>query len=109
MLAILVTPAEATDSRIWQVTENQVLIQQEIQLLAYRMDQQTSRIDQLTVRVDHLTDQVGNLALQMEHFAQQAKQDRSQATLDRAEFRSTVQPLLEVLTQQDNDNGRTEE
>jgi methyl-accepting chemotaxis protein len=69
------------------------------------LDQLTVRMDQLTVRVDQLSDHMGGLAIQMEEMSQQAAQDRSQAAIDRAEFRSTVQQLLDVLSQRFSSNG----
>jgi hypothetical protein len=48
---------------------------------------------------------MGGLAIQMEKMIQQAEQDRSKAAIDRADFRSTVQQLLEVLSQQFTSNG----
>lgn len=48
---------------------------------------------------------LGRLEQQIASLAQQAEQDRNQASIDRAEFRSTVEQLLQVLTQQLNGNG----
>ena len=85
--AILVSHAEATDRRINQVTENQLLIQQDIQLLTVRLDQLSE-----TVRTQ----------------AEQAAIDRRQAEIDRAEFRTTVQGILDALTQRFSGNGHPE-
>ena len=46
-----------------------------------------------------------DLRQQMAEYAQRAEQDRSQAAIDRAEFRSTVDRLLQVLTERFTRNG----
>lgn len=43
------------------------------------------------------------------HQGEQAEQDRSQAAIDRAEFRSTVNQLLERLVERFNTNGHGHE
>jgi outer membrane murein-binding lipoprotein Lpp len=117
--AILVTHAEATDRRIDQLVESHLLLRQDVQLQGANIDRLTANVqlqganidrltanvDRLGIRVDQLTEDVGNLAIQLEEQAQQSEQDRSQAAIDRADFRSTVDRLLEVLTQQHNGNG----
>lgn len=95
-----------------------------IDRLADRFDQLTETVDRLTQRFDQLTETVDRLAQHSEQrhleseariamledrfqeFTEQAERDRSQATLDRAEFRTTIQSLLEVLTQRYNGNGQ---
>jgi hypothetical protein len=59
-------------------------------------------------RVDQVTEQMGGLAIQVEGMLRSAEQERSQAALDRAEFHSTVQQLLEVLTQRFTSNGHSD-
>lgn len=93
MLAVLITHAEGTDRRINQLAENQLLIQQDLSLL--------------TNRVDRLSDRVDVVNATVEAIAQQAEQDRSQAAIDRAEFRSTVQQILDALQVRFGGNGHS--
>jgi outer membrane murein-binding lipoprotein Lpp len=69
----------------------------------FRQSQQ--QIDRLTVTVERVSNDVARISNDVEGIAQQAEQDRSQAAIDRAEFRSTVEQLLAVLTQRFNGNG----
>ena len=55
--------------------------------------------------IGDLAHQIDRNSQQIAQQGQQAEQDRSQAAIDRAEFRSTVERLLEVLVQQNNGNG----
>ncbi|MBW4694986.1 MAG: hypothetical protein KME27_24820 [Lyngbya sp. HA4199-MV5] len=93
MLAVLITHTDATDRRINQLTENQLLLQQDISLLVHRVDRLGDRVDQVATTI--------------EAIGQQAEQDRSQAAIDRAEFRSTVQQILEALQASFGGNGHS--
>ena len=56
-----------------------------------------------------LTRGLSELRLQVSNLVQVAEQDRSQAAIDRAEFRSTVERLVEVLTARFTRNGQDEQ
>ncbi|HEY9662553.1 MAG TPA: hypothetical protein V6C65_29215, partial [Allocoleopsis sp.] len=58
--------------------------------------------------IGQLTRNIASLQQQINTLVQEGQQDRSQAAIDRAEFRSTVEQLLRVLTQQFNANGHSE-
>lgn len=74
--------------------------------LGERVNQLTTNVDRLTADVGELRSGIGEMATQMELQFEQTEQDRSQAAIDRAEFRSTVEQLLQVLRQSFNGNGR---
>jgi chromosome segregation ATPase len=85
-----------------------------IEQLTMRMDRVEAQLEELRATVSELratvselSTEVGRVMLGMELLSQQAEQDRNQAAIDRAEFRSTVEQLLRVLTQQFNGNGET--
>jgi len=106
---------ELNTSAIAMQGEQIALLGQKIDALAtaqaqtqQQLDALTLKVDRLSDRVDELTTQVSELSVTVESLAQEAAQDRSQAQIDRAEFRSTVQQLLEVLTRQFNGNGRND-
>jgi len=80
-----------------------------IDSLSASQDRTQQLLERLGARVDQLTSDVLGLAAQLEQQAQLAEQDRNQAAIDRAEFRSTVEQLLQVLVQRFNGNGRTGE
>lgn len=112
MLAVLITHTDATDRRINQLADNQLLIQQDLSLLTNRLDRLGGRVDQLTDgvnrltgRVEQVSDRVDQVAATIEAIGQQAEQDRSQAAIDRAEFRSTVQQILDALQVRFGGNG----
>ncbi len=58
--------------------------------------------------ITQLTTDIGGLALQIEQMSREAQQDRSQAALDRAEFRTTVQTILDTWTERFGRNGHAE-
>lgn len=94
LVSILVTHAEANDRRIGQLADNQLLIQQDLQVL--------------TARMSRIGDRVEQVAATVEAIAQQGEQDRSQAATDRADFRSTVENILNALVVRFNSNGHGE-
>jgi DNA repair exonuclease SbcCD ATPase subunit len=67
-----------------------------------------SEIGQLMRGLGELRQQVSAVTNRVDTLAQQAEQDRSQAAIDRAEFRSTVQQILDALTQRFSSNGHGE-
>jgi chromosome segregation ATPase len=87
-----------------------------IEALAQSQIRTDERIERLSDELDDVARDaarmIGDLGQQIQSLSntvaqqgQQAEQDRSQAAIDRAEFRSTVERLLEVLVQQNNGNG----
>lgn len=98
--------AESANEKIDRVATQQELNTSAIAVLGQKVDQLTDRVDTIAVNLDRLTSEVGKLRIMMEITFRQAEQDRSQAQIDRAEFRSTVQQLLETLTRQFNGNGQ---
>lgn len=98
LLASAARYAESANERL-----DRVALQQSHNTLAITM--LSERMDRFTERVNYLADTVAELSVTVESLAQQAAQDRSQAAIDRAEFRTTVEQLLQVLTQRFNGNG----
>lgn len=66
-----------------------------------------SAIESNNQAITQLTADVGGLALQIEQMSREAQQDRSQAAIDRAEFRTTIQTVLDSWTQRFGSNGHT--
>lgn len=77
---------ESTERKLEQFAENHLLMQQDNQLRDHRLDQMGERLDQMGERFDRMT---------------------QQAEIDRAEFRATVQSILEALTQRFSGNGQS--
>lgn len=84
------------------MTERLDRIERILEVVATQQQVNTQAINQLTA-------DIGGLALQIEQMSRGAEQDRSQAAIDRAEFRTTVQGILDALTQRFNSNGHTEQ
>lgn len=65
----------------------------------------TTAIESNTQAITQLTTDIGGLAEQIEQMSREAQQDRSQAAIDRAEFRGTIQTILDAWTQRFGGNG----
>jgi chromosome segregation ATPase len=99
---------DRTERNLERLSERQDRTQQQVDRTSATVDRLGERVDQLGVKVDQVTEQMGGLAIQMEEMLRNAEQDRSQAAIDRAEFRSTVQQLLEVLSQRLTSNEHSD-
>jgi outer membrane murein-binding lipoprotein Lpp len=67
----------------------------------------TVAIERNAQAINQLTSDIGGLALQIEQMSREAQQDRTQAAIDRAEFRSTIQTVLDAWTERFGTNGHT--
>jgi len=86
---------DRTQMQLDQVAEQQDRIQQEM----------NANFEFLGSEVGQLIRGLVELRQQVADFGQLVEQDRSQAAIDRAEFRSTVEQLLRVLTERFTRNG----
>lgn len=84
-----------TNATIDRLTERQDRMQQEMYANFEYLGSETGKLIRSVV----------DLRQQMAEYAQRAEQDRSQAAIDRAEFRSTVDRILQVLTERFTHNG----
>lgn len=66
-------------------------------------------IETVVQLITTLGEYVGQQAEQAQRDREQAERDRNQAAIDRAEFRSTVQGILDALTQRFSGNGHSNE
>ena len=100
-----------TDARMAQTDEHMAQIDARMEQNELRMIVLENRFAQFIDRMDQIEAQAAidraNFQDRMQVLAEQAERDRNQANLDRAEFRSTVEGILNALTQRFNGNGNT--
>lgn len=84
-------------------------IERILEAVAAQPQVNTQAIENNTRSIDRVTTDIEGLALQMEQMLRSAEQDRAQAAIDRAEFRSTVQVILDTWTQRFGGNGHSRE
>jgi chromosome segregation ATPase len=106
--AILVTHVEAIDSRLEQVTQRLDRIAANHEQWEARQQATDGRLDTLTSGLETLTGTVDVLAALMTETTEEMRRRDRQAELDRAEFRTTVQGILDVLTQRFSSNGHAD-
>lgn len=83
-------------------------IERILEAVASQQQTNTRAIEANNQAVSQLTADIGGLALQIEQMIRSAEQDRSQAALDRAEFRTTIQTILDAWTERFGRNGHAE-
>lgn len=89
---------EQIEALVLQIAQNQAAFQRTVTEVNSQREQEMT----------YLFDVVNHLVSVNQDQIEQAAIDRSQAAIDRAEFRSTVNSLLEVLTARFTSNGHSD-
>ncbi|MGG6269624.1 hypothetical protein ACQ4M3_29650 [Leptolyngbya sp. AN03gr2] len=102
---------QQTEARMQQTEARMQQTEARMQRIEERMLVFDERFAQFIDRIEEIEAQAAidraNFQDRMQELAEQAERDRNQANLDRAEFRTTVEGILNALTQRFNGNGNT--